>query len=323
MARLQIFNQATWEKVNQENKDILEDYILELRSKKKSEGTIYQYKADIRMFFCWAHDNLKNKPILELKKRDFRKFFLFIEEKSPARINRVQCSIRNLLEFCTQDDEEYEDYEINIMKNIKGLEKEVVRDIYFLTDEQVTVILDDLLAKEKYQQALYLSLSYDSAGRRNEVYQVNKHKFLDENKTNMVVGKRGKKFQLAYFTRTKEIAKLYFEQRGEDDIDSMWIVGSGEDKKKASYATLYNWVLSFRKILQDKTGEFIEFNPHSLRHTALENYSNGTHIVLKEIGKDKLDIKVLKVLANHSDLSTTEGYLKDRDQELLNEAFGI
>lgn len=321
--RLQIFNEETWKKVNQESKDILDDYILELKSKKKSEGTIYQYTADIKMFLCWAHDNLKNKSILDMKKRDFRQFFLFLEEKSPARINRVQCSLRNMLEFCTQDDDEYEDYEINVMRNIKGLQKEKVREIYFLTDEQIQMILDYLVQCEQYQKALYLSLSYESAGRRNEVHQVLKHNFLNDNKTNIVTGKRGKKFPLLYFSKSKEIAKLYFEQRGEDDIDSMWVVGKGENKKPASYETLYNWVMSFRDILEDLTGEEIDFNPHSLRHSALENYSNGTHYVLKELGKDKLDIKVLKILANHSDISTTESYLKDKDMELLAETFGL
>jgi integrase/recombinase XerD len=321
--RLKVFNKETWEKVNAENKDILEDYVLELRSKKKSDGTIYQYQADIKMFLCWACDNLKNKPLLELKKRDFRKFFLFLEEKSPARINRVQCSLRNLLEFCTQDDDEYEEYEINIMRNIKGLEKKQVREIFFLTNDQIERILDFLLEQQKYQQALYLSLSYESAGRRNEVHQVTKHNFLNDNKTNIVEGKRGKEFPLRYFNKSREIAELYLDQRGEDNIDSLWVVGKNENKKPAAYETLYNWVMSFRDILQKlDNDEKIEFNPHSLRHSSLENYADGTHYVLKEMGKDKLDIKVLKVLANHSDISTTESYLKNKDQELLDEAFG-
>jgi integrase/recombinase XerD len=321
--RLRIYNEETWAKVNPENKAILDDYVLELRSKKKSDGTIYQYTADIKMFLCWAHDNLKNKGILELKKRDFRKFFLFLEEKSPSRINRVQCSIRNLLEFCTQDDDEYEDYEINIMRNIKGLTKEKVRDIHFLTNEQIESILDHLLEKGKFQQALYLSISYESAGRRNEVHQILKHNFLEDNKTNEVKGKRGKKFQLLYFTKSKEIFKLYMDQRGEDNIDSLWIVGKGENKKPASYETLYNWVMNFRTILQELTKEEIDFNPHSLRHSALENYGEGTHYVLKEIGVKKLDINMLKVLANHEDISTTESYLKDKGQEKLLATLGL
>lgn len=322
--RLRIFSQETWKEVNSENKAILEDYTLELRSKKKAEGTIYQYVADIKMFFCWTHENIgPKKAILDLKKRDFRKFFLFLEEKSPARINRVQCSIRNLLEFCTQDDDEYEEYEINIMRNIKGLAKEQVRDIHFLTNEQIEMVIAHLLEKEQYQKALYLSLSYESAGRRNEVHQVLKTNFLESDLTNIVVGKRGKKFPLLYFTRSKEIAKLYFEQRGEDDIESLWVVGKDKNKRAAAYETLYNWVLNFRDILEDLTGEDIDFNPHSLRHSALENYSDGTHYVLKEMGVEKLDIKVLKVLANHSDISTTESYLKDKDQEVLMNAFGL
>jgi site-specific recombinase XerD len=321
--RLRVFNEETWAKVHEDNKQILEDYVLELQSKKKSSGTIYQYSADIKMFLCWVHDNLKNAPILELKKRDFRRFFLFLQEKSPARINRVQCSIRNLLEFCTQDDDLYEEYEINIMRSVKGLEKEKVREIHFLSNDQIELIINDLLAKKQYQRALYLALSYESAGRRAELHQVLKTNFLNDNKTNIVTGKRGKKFALRYFGKSKEIAELYFTQRGEDDVESLWVVGEPGERKAASYETLYNWTMGFRKILFDLTEENIDFNPHSLRHSSLENYAQGTHYVLREMGKDKLDIKVLKVLANHSDISTTESYLKDRDQEILNEAFGI
>lgn len=323
MARLQVFSKEIWEKVNDSNKEILDDYLLELRSKKKSDGTIYQYKADLRMFFCWAHDNLKNKPILQYKKRDFRQFFLFLEEKSPARINRVQCSIRNLLEFCTQDDDEYEGYEINIMRNIKGLEKEKVREIYFLSDEQIETILQHLLENEKYQQALYLAISYESAGRRNEVHQILKHDFENQNKTNTVTGKRKKEFKLLYFGKSKEIYELYMNQRGEDNIDSMWIVGKNELKKPASYETLYNWVMSWRDLLVTEEVEVMEFNPHSIRHSALENYAEGHHYVLKELGIEKLDINMLKVLANHSDISTTESYLKDKGQEKLLQTLGL
>jgi site-specific recombinase XerD len=113
-----IFSAETWKNVNKENKMILEDYVLEMKSKRKSEGTIYQYTADIKMFLCWLHDNEITKSLLNLKKRDFRHFFLEMGERgtSSARINRVQCSIRNLIEFCTSDDDEYEDYEINAMR---------------------------------------------------------------------------------------------------------------------------------------------------------------------------------------------------------------
>lgn len=322
--KLRMFDDIVWQKVSKENKNILDDYILELKSRKKSKGTIYQYNADLKGFFCWAYNNVgEDKSILDFKKRDFRKFFLFMEEKSPSRINRMQCSIRNLLQFCTEDDDEYEDYEINIMRNIKGLQKEKVREIYFLTNEQIEQLLNYLIKHKEYQKALYLSISYESCARRNEVHQVLKTDFLENSRTNIVKGKRGKTFQLIYSNKSKEIAKKYFEQRGKDDIESMWVVGKDDNKRIASYETLYNWVLYFRDIIKEITKEDIEFNPHSLRHSGLENYGNGTHYFLKDIGKDKLDIKVLKSIANHSDISTTEGYLKDKDEQLLNDTFGF
>lgn len=319
-----IFSAETWEKVSRENKDIFNDYVLEMKSNGKSNGTIYQYGADIKMFLCWLYDNDITGTILGLKKRQFRNFFLEMKEKdiSAARINRVQCSIRNLLEFCTQDEDEY-DYDVNAMRAIKGLTKEAVREIHFISNEHIEAMLEKLLSEGKYQRALYLALSYESAGRRNEIAQVLKTGFLENSKTNEVVGKRGKKFKLLYNDRAREIAKLYLDQRGEDDIDSLWVVGKGEEKRAAEYSTLYGWALSLRKYLEDVSGEFVEINAHSFRHSSLENFDNGTHYVLRQLGKDKLPIEVLKVLANHTSIDTTAGYLKNKDEELLDQAFSL
>lgn len=323
--RNSFYNDNDYQHVLDENKMILEDYILEMKANGRSEKTIYQYTADIKMFYCYIYNHAKNKSILELKKRDFRRFFLKLQENgaSSSRINRVQCSIRNMLEFVTNDDDEYEDYEINAMKGIKGLQKEEVREIHFLEDNQIQMIINYLIEKKKYQQALYLAISYESAGRRNEVFQIEKHGFLDNNRTNEVIGKRSKKFRLIYFSKSREIAEMWLNQRGEDDIDSMWVVGKGENKRPAKYETLYNWTVSFRKIFKELTGEEKDFNPHSYRHSSLEAYENGSHYVLKELEKDKLDITVLKALANHESIETTMSYLKDKDQELLNETFKL
>ena len=326
MTRQVLYNKETYNnKVNKDSKVVLDDYILELKAKRKSKGTIYQYEADIKMFLCYAVDNLNNKYILDMKKRDFRNFFLAMSEsgKSSARINRVQCSLRNMLEFCYQDDDEYEDYNRNVMTSIKGLEKQEVREIIFLSDEQIDYLINHYMNKKEYNKALYISLSYDSAGRRNEIYQVEKRDFENSKMTNLVVGKRGKKFNLYYFDRTREIAKKYFEQRGEDDIDSLWVTKHGGKTREIESGTLYQWAISFRKVLEEEYDEEIMLNSHSFRHSSLENYENGTHHSLRYIGVDKMDIKELKVLANHSDTSTTERYLKNRDNERLQSLFGI
>lgn len=324
MAYHRYYSKAVFDQVNQESKDLLDDYSLELESNGKSEKTIYQYTIDIKGFMCWVFENQKNTYLLDLKKRDFRKFFLEMKNRgnSPARINRMQSSIRNLLEFATQDDDEYE-YDVNAMKAIKGLHKESVRDIVFLSDEQIDILLKYLLDHEDYQKALYVSLSYDSAGRRNEIHQVKKDGFEDESQTNVVIGKRGKKFRLIYFDRTREIAKKWFAQRGSDDVESLWVIRDKDGVHEASYQALYEWALSLRKILKDLTGDELAINSHTFRHSALENYSNGSHYVLKEMGKKELPIDVLKVIAHHSNIDTTQSYLKNHDEDLLEDAFGI
>lgn len=323
--RVNLYNKQIYEeKVNKQNKLLLEDYILELKSKGRSEKTIYQYTSDIKAFYCWLYNEMDNKYILELKKRAFRQFFLMLQENgtSSARINRFQSSVRNMLEFASEDDDEY-DYKINAMRYIRGVQGEKVREIVFLTDEQIDIILNRLLEEENYQMALYLSLSYDSAARRNEVLQVEKEGFTKSNKTNIVTGKRGKKFPLLYFRRTREIARKYLVERDEDDIQSMWVAGEGKYRRARSYESFYTWVVYFRKILLEETGEDVMINPHSFRHSSLTNYENGTHHTLKELGRDKLPIEVLKVLANHESIDTTQSYLPNKDDELLAEAFNL
>lgn len=325
MAYTKMFSEELWEKVSDENKELLEDYILELESTGKSEKTIYQYQADIKGFMTWTVSHGGKDSILDMKKRDFRNFFLKMSKEgvSNARINRLQSSLRNLLLFAENDEDLYEDYEINQMRSIKGVPKESVREIVFLEDDEVTGLINYLMEREQYQKALYVSLSYDSAGRRNEVHQVIKTDFLESNQTNTLVGKRGKKFNLIYFNRTKEIAAKYLEQRGDDDIESLWVTGRGESKRPASYESLYNFAVSFRPIIKELFDKDIDLNSHSFRHSSLENYSNGTHSVLREMGKDALPIDVLKVVAHHSDISTTQSYLKNKDDELLADAFGF
>lgn len=325
MERNNLYSNEVYEKVNKESKLVLEDYILELKAKGRAVKTIEQYVFDIRMYLCYICENANNKSILELKKRDFRNFFLMLQEtgKSSARINRVQSSLRNLLEFVVDDEDEYEDYYQNPMKKIKSIEKNPTREIVFLEDKEIDYLLNYLIEHNKIQKALYVSLSYDSAGRRNEIIQVEKYSFLDDEKstTNEVIGKRSKKFTLMYSNRTKDIAKKWLEERGEDDIDSLWVSYYNGKARPLRYETLYAWAISFRSILESEYDKDLPLNPHSFRHSSLENYENGTHHTLKYLGEDKLDINTLRILANHNDISITQSYLKDKDSEVLNDLF--
>jgi len=323
MARVQYFNEADWKKLSEKNLELYDDYLLELESQGKAKKTREQYAFDLRAFFCYLVREKNNKYILDLKRKDFRNFFLKLQRAgtSAARINRFESSVRNLLEYaCVSDEYSYQN---NEMAHIKGLQKEPVREIVFLTDKQVNILIDELLKRRHFQKALWVSLAYDSAARRAELHQVRKEGFLDNNQTNVVVGKRSKKFRLIYFNRTKILFGLWMHQRGEDDIPSLWVTGKGKNKRPMSYTTMYNFVDEFREILKKRTGEDISVNEHSFRHSAATNYENGTHFVLRGIGKDKLDIRLLQTLMHHSDVGTTQNYLKDTSEEQLANALGV
>lgn len=44
-----------------------------------------------------------------------------------------------------------------------------MREIFFLTDDQITYLIDYYMNKKDYQKSLYISLSYDSATKRAEI----------------------------------------------------------------------------------------------------------------------------------------------------------
>lgn len=322
-----IFNPKEWEQVCAYNKNLLDDWLLELKSKKTKESTIKQYKNDTRILFIYILRELRNKPICDLKKKQFRNYSLWLSDElklSNQRVNRLLSATRSLLEYASNEEDYEGEIEVNYASKVKGLPKETVRQIHFLTDEQVEKIYNYLIEKEQYQKALYLSLSYDSAGRRNEIFQVTKDCFINDNKmTNMVTGKRGKEFRLLFFSRTKKCADLYLQQRGEDDVKSLWVKKVNGNVIPLSYSTLYTWCVEFADILEELEGEYISFNPHSFRHSCLESLKRGTHYICRELGKEKFELDELKLLANHSDISTTASYLKDNTEEELLTAFGL
>lgn len=319
-----IYNKEKWESVCKYNKNLMDDFLLELKSQKKSQGTINQYRNDLRILFIYIHDELDNKEIYKLKKKHFRNYLMWLSDKgmSNARVNRLMSALRSMLEFGSNEEDYEDELEINYAQKVKGLQKEKVREIIFLTDEEVEYIYTRLVEEKKYQQALLCALMYDSAGRRKECFQVTKDSITDDsNFTNQVVGKRNKKFKLMYHGRTKSAMKLLMKNRGNDDIESLWTTTVDGKLVPASYEALYAWVISWRKILAEKF-EYKEFNPHSFRHSCANNLENGTHYVSKELNK-KFELFQIQKLMNHSDISTTQSYLQDKSEDELLEAFGL
>ena len=295
-----------------------------------SKGTIAGYKNDLRIILIYILKELNNQSILNLKKKDFRGLSLYFTDEcgmSAARTNRLKSAVNSMLTFCEEDDDY--DYEINYAKKVRGIPKERVKDDednFFFTFDEFMKVRDILIERGRLQDACLWSLGFDSGARKNELFQVTKYGLLDGNKTNIVVGKRGKKFPLVYLDDTKEIIRMYLEERGDDDIDSLWIKGSGDNKSPISDSNvLYDRICSISKILSEVRGEECNIFTHTMRHSRLECLSQGTDTrLLDESGNPKkYSLEQIQVFAHHESSETTQSYLKDHSEDTINLMFGI
>jgi hypothetical protein len=63
-----------YEKVCQENKDLLKEFIEYCQSTDKASTTIPAYISDIRICFCWNMEFNGNKSFINFTKRDMMKY---------------------------------------------------------------------------------------------------------------------------------------------------------------------------------------------------------------------------------------------------------
>lgn len=317
-----IYSKEKWKSVNSYNKSLLDDYINQIRAEGKSNDSVKQYYNDARIILIFIMEELDNRPMFKLNRKSFRNFTLYMQDHgmSPARINRLLSTSRNLLNFGLDDDEfsdDFEDCKANPSR-VKGVRKEKVREIVFLTDEEVHIIVNGLIKRGLYQKAFLCAFAYDSASRRKELYQV-KRSDIDLDSIickRKVRGKRGKIYKPMYNELTKKAFKLYMNSRT-DDLDELWITKDKDGNvRKASYESLYVWGISTRSVLREDAGIDKPFNLHSFRHSCAENLKKGTHYLCRVTGR-KFELAEIQKLMNHSDISTTQSYLANTDEEDL------
>lgn len=299
--------------VSVENKSLAKDFLIEKKSQGKADNTLKTYEGDMRVinFLIWKH--FENKRLTDLTRKDIRNLFIIFKDMgmSNSRANGLMSCLRSCLEFAA-DDDDYE-YEFNVGSRVKGLPKEPIREIVFLSEEQIQWLLQDLEAREEYLFAVYLSLSYVSAARKAEVHQVLKEGLDERFYTNVVRGKRGKKFRLFYDENTQRLIQLYLQQRGEDDIPYLFVKLYRNSKKEYIHKSTFNyWCDILSDMLSKREGKKIHINPHAFRHSRLENLS-----------RSGIPLEKLKSLAQHSDISTTESYLADRSEDDIASIFGM
>ena len=122
--RSTIYNSITSEEklkqVNRDNIDLENDYLDYLRSVDRAATTIYQYQANLHVFWCWNLEFNKNKFFVDLTKREISKFqnhALNVWGWSPKRIRTVKATLSSLSNYIENIlDDEYEGYKPIVRK---------------------------------------------------------------------------------------------------------------------------------------------------------------------------------------------------------------
>lgn len=316
-----VYSVDLWEKVNPENKKILADWIFETRSRKIRETTIEQYYGDGRLIILYVLLYLDNIKLTEITQKQWKGYILFLMNTavSNARVNRVLSVVKNILCFLEESDE-YPEYVYSTATKIRGIPKEPTRTICFISNEDFMTLYNYLMKEKRYKEATLIALAYESAGRKNELAQVKADTVKKNcNATNIVVGKRGKLFPLIYFDLTLKAKEKYMETR-DDDNPSLFVNPAGETMNGNG---IYITIVKLRQDFKMLTGKELNFNVHSFRHSALENYNNGTHEVCKKKNIGNISIEKLKHISHHSSIEVCNSYLKDKSQTELEKLFGI
>ncbi len=275
-----IVSPEKWENVSQKNKDLLNEFLNYLRSANKSPATIAQYEAQLRTFFVFVSERCENKFFVDLKKRDFVKYFGYLTNEMEVSTNRV-CSMRAVLSSLSNFierilDDDYPTFK-NLVKVLEPVKKTAIREKTVLSLQDVNECLEKLVADKKYQVACALAILASSGARKSELIQFKVSDFAPEHlilkgeayqsdkMRTKGAGKLGKVIPRIVFRNIVNFEKyldLWLKQREELGIKNeyLFVVYHDGNYDQASVSTAN----SFARTIERYLGQ--EFYLHSMRH---------------------------------------------------------
>lgn len=327
-----VFTPELWQEVNKENRRLLEDFLDYKNSSQKSKATINQYFQVLRLFFIWNLENNDNKFFVDIRKRDFIKFFNYLvndTKSSPNRIINIRAIISSLSNYIENIlDDEYPTYR-NIVKSIETVTKQPVREKTILTKEQVDKCLKKLVKDGKFQIACFMALAVASGARKSELLRFKCSYFDDKNiifgsiyKTPEKIvtkgnGSNGKLlYKYTFVKQFKPYFDLWMKERKKLDIENeyLFVIKRENGYEQASIHNANNWADVISKYLN------CNFYFHSLRHfwtTELKRQNLPDDVIKELCGWSSLemcalysDLQIDDLLGNYFDENGVKSDIK-------------
>jgi len=292
------------------NTQMLEEYLAYCLSKGLSSESIKQYKNKVEIFFVWLLESRNNKSYLELTPQDVMLWqgMEIKAGKSSSTIRQIRAAVSGVSKYIeTMYDREYPNFR-NVWEKVPAPKQEYTREKTYLPESQFDLLKQALIERNEWQKLVYFSLSYDSAGRKTEVWLASKDINWDNRETNIVRGKGGKTFTLPFSKETAEYIKKWLAVRGEDDCDKLFVLKTAQGKvKPISKQTLNNWCTYFSELYKELTGQDVAIYPHFFKSNRLSNLYHEGHKPLE----------VIQQFGHHNDASTTmNSYIEHKNSEI-------
>lgn len=320
--------------INPKNVKLMNLYLKD-KSRKCSDATMKVYASNLNIFFCWNVIYNDNKYYPEIKKVELSEFFDFlvnelkIQGKRFAHYRSVLSTLSDIVIKYYDDD--YPTFKNIVNTIIEPIPKDAVRKKTILTDEEVELIFEVLIAKDRIQEACCFALAVYSGMRIAEIEQMKVDMIDRENSLSFGgvslqttekirtkgFGKQGKVIYkhiikdlfLPYFDNWLVERNRIIEELGIEDHGYLFIKRNGQ---KATQHVIRNWADKWSKIV----GKDVYL--HCLRHnlvTYLTKLGLGSDFIIAFMGWSSADMYKI-----YNDLEDSELDWKDSKklQEIIN-----
>lgn len=339
--RVLVTTQEEIDLINEDNKELMEDFLEYLKATDHSLETLKVYRSNLNIFFVYMMKHFKNKNFEDLKKKDLIKWqnYLLENNLSPARIKVIRSTLSSLSDYIenilADDDDRYENFR-NIINKIPAPNANTVREKTILDEKDCKYILDTLIKREQYQIACAFALANASGRRKSELLRI-KRSYIKEDylmfgclyKTPEKIKTKGRgkvgKLLNVYILKPKfkKYYDLWMEQREKlgvpDDIDEIFVVKKKDGYKPANTET-FNY---YAKIIEDIIQK--PFYWHSQRHYFVTELCKNN--IPSEVIKDIIGWESAEMIGIYRDLSVdselgkyfnANGIKKVKESSLLN-----
>lgn len=303
-------------------KENVEVYLEYLNSCKASnwdtwETTYKTYINNFKLFLVWlqkAHKNrhlLSKDTLLEMPKiiEQYRNYCRSLGNSKRTLMNKVT-SISSFYSWCVRRNKcKFHPFSDKLDK-LRFTEKDKIRKSYFLTTEQIlTVRLYMQVENKKYdlQDRILWELFLDSACRISAIQNLTLEQLnLEAGYFTDVKEKEGYIVNAFFFSKCKELLKLWLEERKEKGIQEQWLFVTkyGNIYKQMSQGAIRGRIKKMGEILGIE-----DLYPHTLRKTSINLINN-----LAGLG-------LASTYANHSSSGvTSKHYIQKQSAEEIRNA---